>query len=533
MVGETIILALPALLAATKLYYQGHESLSIALASGCLISLLPRPVKRIPFTTTDMYRIERMKDQGIVPGILLIPFVLSTCLVQLESFGSDPSLKQYIVLLLCINICMSVPKVLLTVKFKGMRILGLVPLMAGVLGGAIYELRGLTNSSILSFEWIVGLLCVATVLSAVSVFHIIHTLKRCFTSGEAMIMSDMLVLFTLDALFATLKKMSPAHIPQILSIPRIPIHIMSQALILGMILIGFLSHPILSNIPSLSAKGAKVDPQTIRLSVLFYAVAAAVVLVIIRPWAILILTEDPFLWLIQFIIEKPINRLGLLVYWALIVMIGVFFAVQNFGAEITENEVKDKSKKGLTYLNFKRKYFHALAVAMFLPGYLIDNDLMHLSFSVALSALILVEYIRVFNVWPIGKDVAGFLRGFLDKKDRGVFILSHLYLLIGCALPVWINRITTASATFHGVYGIITLGIADAAASIVGYKYGKNRWPSSTKTIEGTIAFVASMFGTCILLEAVLGGEGRVLQQFGVALISGLLEAVRSVVNYL
>ncbi|KAI9337567.1 hypothetical protein BDR26DRAFT_863880 [Obelidium mucronatum] len=341
-----------------------------------------------------------------------------------------------------------------------------------------------------------------------------------------MIISDMFVLFALDAFLVLLGK----NAPDLLTITRDPIHLVSQGLILGMLLIGFCTTPILSQIANLQRNNhkqtSKNESSIIKLSFLFYATAAAIVLGLIRPWLQRVLPDgrDPFLWLVVFLFEKPAERIWLLIYWFFVVLIGVVLAVVGFAGN---SSADIKGKRSLTYLNFKRKYFHALAVGMFLPGYLAEADTMRLSFSVALSALIFVEFIRVFSVWPAGKEVASFLRNFLDNKDRGIFILSHLYLLIGCALPVWINRIVSSTSTFPGLYGIIVLGIADSTASIIGYRYGKRRWPNSFKTVEGTVSFAVSMFGACIFLDwATVGSDLGWWRHLTVSLISGLLEAV-------
>lgn len=123
-------------------------------------------------------------------------------------------------------------------------------------------------------------------------------------------------------------------------------------------------------------------------------------------------------------------------------------------------------------LNFRRKYYHGMAVAIFLPGFLLEvkpytsfGPLLHasllfiskfiffsvlfsplqkphfmsLSFSFAFSAMIMFEYIRFFRVWPVGNYIDAFLAPFLDSKDCGSIILAHIYLLVGCALPVWLD----------------------------------------------------------------------------------------------
>lgn len=114
---------------------------------------------------------------------------------------------------------------------------------------------------------------------------------------------------------------------------------------------------------------------------------------------------------------------------------------------------------------------------------------MHIAFSVGLAALIFFEYIRYFAVVPFGKEIHLFLVGFLDERDGGPIILSHLYLLMGCAAPVWLAE----HHILAGLSGIFALGVGDAMASIVGKRFGRHRWPGTIKTVEGTMAFVGSV----------------------------------------
>lgn len=65
---------------------------------------------------------------------------------------------------------------------------------------------------------------------------------------------------------------------------------------------------------------------------------------------------------------------------------------------------------------------------------------MHLAFSVAFSLFIFAEYIRYFALYPFGASLHIFLSEFLDEKDKGSAILSHFYLLIGCAGVIWLER---------------------------------------------------------------------------------------------
>ena len=115
-------------------------------------------------------------------------------------------------------------------------------------------------------------------------------------------------------------------------------------------------------------------------------------------------------------------------------------------------------------VNARRKFFHALAVLMFIPGIAIDVRVhlfcvtafagpflyiavltqrciqpafSHLAFSAAFALFVFAEYVRYFALYPFGASVHLFMNEFLDQKDSGTAILSHFYLLIGCAGTVW------------------------------------------------------------------------------------------------
>jgi dolichol kinase len=63
----------------------------------------------------------------------------------------------------------------------------------------------------------------------------------------------------------------------------------------------------------------------------------------------------------------------------------------------------------------------------------------HLSLSAAFAMFIFAEYIRYFALYPFGAAVHVFISEFLDPKDQGAAVLSHFYLLTGCAGPLWLE----------------------------------------------------------------------------------------------
>lgn len=112
---------------------------------------------------------------------------------------------------------------------------------------------------------------------------------------------------------------------------------------------------------------------------------------------------------------------------------------------------------------------------------------------------------------------------FLDNKDAGTAIISHFYLLTGCANSVWFEG---PSKLLHFT-GLLALGVGDALASVVGKRLGRNRWsPSNQKTGEGTITFIFSVTLSALILRFLgLTEEFSVFRYACVVALSSLLEA--------
>jgi dolichol kinase len=47
---------------------------------------------------------------------------------------------------------------------------------------------------------------------------------------------------------------------------------------------------------------------------------------------------------------------------------------------------------------------------------------------------------RYFAVYPFGAAIHVFMNDFLDHRDSGTAILSHFYLLTGCAGTLWLEE---------------------------------------------------------------------------------------------
>nr|CAD7567989.1 unnamed protein product [Timema californicum] len=151
-----------------------------------------------------------------------------------------------------------------------------------------------------------------------------------------------------------------------------------------------------------------------------------------------------------------------------------------------------------------RKYFHLLALAVFIPGILLRFCLLYLASGVVLALFVILEIMRVLHMPPLGSVLNEGFTAFVDEKDCGTLALTPLYLLVGCSLPLWLHPLGQWGPTLHLLSGLLAVGVGDTAASVVGSRYGHYNWPESNKTIEGTLACIISQL-VVVMVLAILG----------------------------
>lgn len=220
----------------------------------------------------------------------------------------------------------------------------------------------------------------------------------------------------------------------------------------------------------------------------FYAVLFFTFFALLLPWSVLILGGiNPFVWLLDYLDFGDI-RMPLVRYWFCVVLVAVGFVAW----KSLRLQSSPTAPSTIT-----RKVFHLLALAVFIPGVVYEPNVTHLASSVAVAAFIFIEYIRLYRIGPFGESIHSALEVFLDEKDSGPLILTHVYLLLGFAVPLWLYPVDYMIGDSTGcnlaLYsGILSLGIGDTMASVVGKRFGRCRWPGGVKTVEGTLAGVAS-----------------------------------------
>ncbi|TFK49898.1 hypothetical protein OE88DRAFT_1645701 [Heliocybe sulcata] len=392
---------------------------------------------------------------------------------------------------------------------------------------------------------------VASLFYQFAMYISVRLAHRSFTLGELGLVSFGATALFMEMVNLTIARIWPLTTPYIKTyrLPT-PLLIYQIALIAGSLLTGFLLCPLLvlsRRIASQSVRRLRVRQERIgfrrSLALGFYGGAVLIIGGLIGMWTRWCLgNRDPWLYVIFWLLQgrRKWSRPVLLAYWGLLGSISVgnaeSFVVPNSldvsapseistptmppssggrsfatlpnlpnfpnGAQVSSAatdflDAADKRVPTLS-LNARRKSFHVLAVAMFLPGVAFDPAFTHIAFSAAFALFTFAEYVRFFALYPFGAAVHLFMNEFLDHKDSGTAILSHFYLLTGCAGSVWLEGPTR----LLGFTGILVLGVGDAMASIVGKRFGRHRWSATTpKTLEGSAGFTVSVVFCAWLLQ--------------------------------
>ncbi|KAJ3672165.1 hypothetical protein LUZ60_006886 [Juncus effusus] len=359
--------------------------------------------------------------------------------------------------------------------------------------------------------------------------HVLIKFPFCASIGEALLVSSGMVLYFGDLISHSLAKMNnlfslSSKLDYFPNGNHSEIYTIIQGELLGLLLLPIFYKNALKlwdYFRNMTKRSAKKDERfrKIESSVLFSALILIILAVLVPIWMHFVqdFHTHPLFWVLNFVFTNPLERLALCSYWICIIFISVlrFYNI---------------SKKSKTERILLRKYYHLVAVLMFVPALIFQADFLDLAFGAALIVFLILEMIRVWEIWPLGKMVHQFMNAFTDHRDSEILIVSHFSLLLGCALPKWVS-LGFNDRPLAPFAGILSLGIGDTMASMVGHKYGVLRWSKTgKKTVEGTAAGITSVWAACYTLLPLLASSGFILSQhWGSLLIavtlSGLLEA--------
>ncbi|KAL0863789.1 hypothetical protein Bca101_042907 [Brassica carinata] len=356
--------------------------------------------------------------------------------------------------------------------------------------------------------------------------HLLCTFPSCASIGEALLVTSGLVLYFGDFLACTIAKICEKLIPVDLvsisyGIRRTETGIIVQGLLLGLVLFPMVFRFLLHIYDSSLRKrdGPPRNCSDTAKSVLFFVSILLFMVVAVPSWMQFVhdFHQHPFLWVLSFVFSEPLKRLSLCIYWVLLIVVSVsrFYNISR-GSKVERILL--------------RKYYHLMAVLMFLPALVLQPKFLDLAFGAALAVFITLEIIRIWRIQPLGEPLHQFMNAFTDHRDSELLIVSHFSLLLGCALPIWMSSGFNDRA-LSPFAGILSLGIGDTMASMVGHKYGVLRWSKTgKKTVEGTAAGITSMMAVCFVLVPVLASMGYILSQGWWSLLvavtaTGMLEA--------
>ena len=199
-----------------------------------------------------------------------------------------------------------------------------------------------------------------------------------------------------------------------------------------------------------------------------------------------ILSKNPIVFIITYITSTQVIQL--ISVWFILVMIALFI-------------VRGKLKESEKATTSERKLFHGLIVIVSVSGIYVDVEFTYFASYLVLIVFIYIESLRSCSIGEISTFLNNALSRFTDEKDQGSLILTHIYLLIGVFLPIWITSDLKMESNLSLLSGVLSVGVGDSVASIIGARYGRTKWPYSPgKSIEGTITSIIVQVGFLNLL---------------------------------
>ncbi|KAJ4910358.1 phosphatidate cytidylyltransferase family protein [Raphanus sativus] len=316
--------------------------------------------------------------------------------------------------------------------------------------------------------------------------HLLCSFPSCASIGEALLVTSGLVLYFGDFLACTIAK----------------------GLLLGLLLFPMVFRFVLHIYESSLRKrdGGGRNCSDAAKSILFFVSLIFFIVVAVPSWIQFVhdFHQHPFLWVLTFVFSEPLKRISLCIYWILLIVVSVsrFYSI---------------SRSSKVERILLRKYYHLMAVLMFLPALVLQPKFLDLAFGAALAVFVALEIIRIWRIQPLGEPLHHFMNAFTDHRDSELLIVSHFSLLLRCALPIWMSSGFNDRA-LSPFAGILSLGIGDTMASMV------------DKTVEGTAAGITSVMAVCFVLVPVLASMGYILSQGWWSLLlavtaTGMLEA--------
>lgn len=323
----------------------------------------------------------------------------------------------------------------------------------------------------------------AWLLPALSIFlacwvSIQSAVPRSFTLGEAVVVAELCAVLLHVIMFSVILQVAPLHVLTSKLRKIIAIGLSSAVGISAGNLLLFRALGGSGSASGSRGVGSERCRAALHLALTLLSVA------LMLEWMSLSIGENSLSWFSDYVTGHTATPLKFILFYLAVLIPALAFA--------------PGSQQGSRRQVLVRKYFHVLALILFVPTILINIRFMALAFAVAIAVFMVVESLRIAKMPVIASVLDSFMQSYVDDRDEGVAVLTHIYLLLGCALPVFftyfvLRGIFSANALLIALSGVTVTGLGDAMASFCGVHFGRHRWRGSKKTVEGTLAMIAAV----------------------------------------
>uniref|UniRef100_A0A9L0SHH1 dolichol kinase n=1 Tax=Equus caballus TaxID=9796 RepID=A0A9L0SHH1_HORSE len=345
-----------------------------------------------------VFRFRTSANSGLLPASVVMPLLGLVMKERCQSAG-NPYFERFGIVVAASGMAVAL--------FSSVLALGLtrpVPsntcVISGLAGGVIIYIM----KHSLSVGEVIEVLEVLLIFVYLNMI-LLYLLPRCFTPGEAL-----LVLGGISFMLNQLIKRSLTVVES----QGDPVDFFLLVVVVGMVLMGVF----------FSTLFVFMDSGTWASSIFFHLMTCVLALGVVLPWLHRLIHRNPLLWLLQFLFQTN-TRIYLLAYWTLLATLACQVVLYQ-NAKRSSSESKKHQAPTIA-----RKYFHFIVVATYVPGIVFDRSLLYVAATVCLAVFLFLEYVRYFRIKPLGHTLRSLLSLFLDERDSGPLILTHIYLLLG------------------------------------------------------------------------------------------------------
>lgn len=419
-------------------------------------------------------------NSGIVPASMVMP-LLGLALREKCSASGNVYFERF-------SMVVTITGMMLAL-FLSLIALGItrpVPTNTCVIAGMAASAILYTTKQTLTVSEVIEVLEVLLIFVYLSLI-VLYLMPRCFTPGEALLVVGG-ISFVVNQLIKRSLNLAEAK--------GDPVNYFLPVVAVGSLLLGVFFALLF----------CFMESETWVSSLFFHMMTAVLALGILLPWLSLFIGRHPLMWLLDFLTLSE-RRLCLLAYWTFLAAVATCVVLQ-------QNYQRQSGSKKHQASTVVRKYFHLIVVATYVPGLIYDRQLLHVASVGCLGVFLFLEYVRYFRIRPLGQLLRQVLTLFLDERDSGPLILTHIYLLLGMSLPIWLfpgpcapKGILPGAGSLVPYAGVLAVGVGDTVASVFGSTMGEIRWPGTKKTTEGT---ATSVFAQIIAVAVVLIFDGSI-----------------------